>query len=476
MPETVVPSISPDFPEALQWLFKPKRYKVLKGGRGAGRSWGVARALLIQGLSGQERILCARELQASIKDSVHKLLADQISLMGMNYLYDVQQQGIYGIGQTKGTEFAFEGIRHNITKIKSYEGVTKCWLEEADKLTRYSLEVLIPTIRAKDSEIWFTFNPDQEDDEIYQRFVINPDGLDKVKTYQAQLHSGGWECKEYPNAYVVTSTWRDNPWFPEVLRGEMEDLKRRDLDAYLHVWEGHTRKVLEGAIFADELREAFVQDRICSVPYDRSLPVDCYFDLGRSDLTSIWFVQRVGFEFHVIDFYQNRLKHIDHYLKTLQQRTYLYGTLYLPHDAKAKQLGTHMSIEEQVAAAGYRKSIVPRLSDVDKINAARTVFASCWFDAKRCHEGLHALKHYQYEVRKTDPSTGKILHMADKPKHDEHSHASDAFCYFGVASGMKTSSILCKIAKPRSTLLGTLNALVPGALTRRDDTSGWLGR
>ena len=195
----LIPSIQPDFPEALQWLFKPKRYKVLKGGRGAGRSWGAARALLIQGLNGHERVLCARELQASIKDSVHKLLADQINLMQMNYLYDVQQQGIYGIGGAKGTEFAFEGIRHNITKIKSYEGVTKCWLEEADKLTRYSLEVLIPTIRTPGSELWFTFNPDQEDDEVYQRFVINPDGLDKVKTHGGGT-PGGWECKEYPNA------------------------------------------------------------------------------------------------------------------------------------------------------------------------------------------------------------------------------------------------------------------------------------
>jgi phage terminase large subunit len=471
----VTASISPDFPEALQWLFKPKRYKVLKGGRGAGRSWGVARALLIQGLSGTERVLCARELQASIKDSVHKLLADQISLMGMNYLYDVQQQGIYGIGQCKGTEFAFEGIRHNITKIKSYEGVTKCWLEEADKLTRYSLEVLIPTIRAPNSELWFTFNPDQDDDEIYQRFVINPDGLDKVKTYHSDMPEG-WECKEYPSAYVVTSTWRDNPWFPEVLRGEMEDLKRRDLDAYLHVWEGHTRKVLEGAIFADELREAYIQDRIRSVPYDRTVPVEVSFDLGRSDDTSMWFVQRVGFEYHFIDFYQNRLKHIDHYLKVMQQRTYLYSRIWLPPDAKAKTLGTKMSIEEQVRGAGYNVTIVSKMGHTDKINAGRTIFPRCYFDDKRCHEGLHALKHFQYDVRKADPNTGAILQMADKPKHDENSHAASAFNDFAVGCGMKVGSVVCKIAQPRSVLLGTLNALLPGGQTRRDDQSGWLGR
>lgn len=463
-----------DFPEALQWLFKPKRYKVLKGGRGAGRSWGAARALLVQALNGTERVLCARELQASIKDSVHKLLADQITLMGMNYLYDVQQQGIYGLGRAKGSEFSFEGIRHNITKIKSYEGVTKCWLEEADKLTRYSLEVLIPTIRAEGSELWFTFNPDQEDDEVYQRFVVNPDGLELVKTYHSEV-AQGWECKEYPSAYVVTSTWRDNPWFPEVLRSEMEDLKRRDLDAYLHVWEGHTRKVLEGAIFADELREAYAQDRITSVPYDRTVPVEACFDLGRSDATSIWFVQHVGHELHFIDFYQNRLKHIDHYLKLLQTRGYVYSTIWLPPDARAKTLGTRMSIEEQVRAVGYNVRIVAKMGHLDKINAGRTIFPRAYFDEKRTNEGLHALKHFQYDIRKTDPKTGLILQTADKPKHDEHSHAASAFNDFGIACGMAGArGVLCKIAKPKSLVLGTLQSLIPGSANSRD--SGWMGR
>jgi phage terminase large subunit len=394
--------------------------------------------------------------------------------MGMNYLYDVQQQGIYGLGQARGTEFSFEGIRHNITKIKSYEGVTKCWLEEADKLTRYSLEILIPTIRAEESEIWFTFNPDQEDDEVYQRFVISPEGLEKVKTTESEV-PGGWVCKEYPRAFVVKATWRDNPWLSEEVRQEIEELKRRDLDGYLHVWEGHTRKTLEGAIFADELREAFIQDRITSVPYDRTVPVEVSFDLGRGDDTSMWFVQRVGFEYHFIDFYQNRLKHIDHYLKVMQQRQYLYSRIWLPPDAKAKTLGTKMSIEEQIKGGGYVTTVVSGLSHLDKINAGRTIFPRCWFDEKRCHEGLHALKHFQYEVRKTDPRTGLILQTADKPKHDEHSHAASAFNDFAVGCGMKVVGAVCKIARPRSTMLGTLNALVPGAFgSRSDSSSGWM--
>lgn len=466
MEQIQLSSQSLDFPEALQCLFKPKRYKVLYGGRSAGRSWGVARALLIQGLNGKQRVLCARELQASIKDSVHKLLADQISLMGMNYLYDVQQQGIYGLGQAKGTEFSFEGIRHNVTKIKSYEGITRCWVEEAAKLSQNSLDILIPTIRVAESELWFTFNPEQEEDEIYQRFVVNPDGLAQVITTQSEV-SGGWICKEYPRALVVKATWRDNPWFSEESRAEMEALKRRDLDEYLHVWEGHTRKVLLGAILADELREAMAQERVTSVPYDRTVPVDTYWDLGRSDMTSIWFVQRVGFEFHVVDFYQNKLHHVDHYLQRLQSRGYVYGTHWLPHDATAKTLGTKMSVQEQVRAVFPSVRIVPRMKELDKINAARTVFSRCWFDKQRTKEGFHALSNWQYDV---DQLSGRL---SPKPRHDEHSHAADAFCYFGIASEMGQSRTVCKLARPKSLMLGTVQELVTPF---RENLNGWLGR
>src|ERR1700676_2952390 len=159
MQPAAVDAVTAQFPEKLQRLFEPHRYKVLYGGRGAGRSWGVARWLLIDGIQRPSLNLCARELQNSIKDSVHKLLAQQIDAMKMNYLYDVQQANIKG---TNGTEFSFEGIRHNVTKIKSYEGVDRCWVEEAQSVSENSWEVLVPTIRKPRSEIIATFNPDLE--------------------------------------------------------------------------------------------------------------------------------------------------------------------------------------------------------------------------------------------------------------------------------------------------------------------------
>ena len=136
---------------------------MLYGGRGAARSWSVARVLLTEGAKKPLRILCARELQRSIKDSVHRLLRDQIALLGLDY--EITQQEIR---HANGTVFIFEGLRHNVTKIKSMEGIDICWVEEAERVSEESWKMLVPTIRRAGSEIWVTFNPDQESDPTYR--------------------------------------------------------------------------------------------------------------------------------------------------------------------------------------------------------------------------------------------------------------------------------------------------------------------
>src|SRR5215813_12330022 len=195
--------ISADFPAPFQILFQPRRYKVLYGGRGGGRSWACARALLIKGTQEPLRVLCARELQNSIGDSVHRLLADQVSGLGLDSFYEVQNARILG---KNGSAFSFEGIKNNITKIKSYEGIDICWVEEAHKVSRNSWGILIPTIRKENSEIWITFNPELETDYTYRRFVKEADD----------------------SMTVVKMTWRDNPFLPEVLKEEMERDKKLD--------------------------------------------------------------------------------------------------------------------------------------------------------------------------------------------------------------------------------------------------------
>lgn len=394
--------VKADFPEKLEFLFQPSRYKVLWGGRGGAKSWGIARALLIKGANQPLRILCAREFQSSIQDSVHRLLADQVEELGLSSFYEVQKSCIKGLN---GTEFGFEGIRHNVSKIKSYEGADIAWCEEAQAVSKASWNILIPTIRKDNSEIWISFNPELEEDETYKRFVLNPPR----------------------DAKVIKLNHNDNPWFPEVLRLEMEEMRERDPDAYLNVWEGHCRQTLEGAIYAKELRAAQEESRITTVPYDQSKPVHTFWDLGRSDHTAIWFAQVIGFDFRIIDFYQSTAFAIGHYIQELQKRPYIYGVDWMPHDAANKDIRHPLSIEGQMKAMGRNVRIVPRVSVEDGINAARTIFPRCYFDSEKCADGLQALRHYRYEVDKETNQFGK------KPLHDGYSDAADGFRYLALA-------------------------------------------
>lgn len=216
------------FPAKLNGIFAPRRYKILHGGRASGKSTGIARALLLLGAKHKLRILCAREFQSSMRDSVHKLLSDEIDALGLRKFYDVQKAAIYGIN---GTEFFFKGLRLNVAEVKSTQGVDICWVEEAQTVSKQSWDVLIPTIRKEGSEIWVSFNPDLEEDDTYTRFVLDPP----------------------PGAFVVQVNWRDNPWFPSVMRDEMEHLKTRDFAAYLNVWEGECRKIVSGALWTKDM-------------------------------------------------------------------------------------------------------------------------------------------------------------------------------------------------------------------------------
>jgi phage terminase large subunit len=391
-----------EFPVKLEGLFKKSRYKVLYGGRGGAKSWGIARALLIKGAKDPIRILCAREFQTSIKDSVHKLLCDQIESLGLLSFYEITQTSIRG---RNGTEFSFVGLKNNVSNIKSYEGVDICWVEEAQTTSRLSWNILIPTIRKEGSEIWISFNPELETDETYQRFVANPPA----------------DC------ITMKVNWYDNPWFPDTLRLEKDALKARDEEAYNQVWEGLCRQTVDGAIFAKEMQQAEKDGRICRVPYDATKPVHAIFDLGWSDSTAIWFLQFVGMETRLIRYIEDSQKTISYYLATMQTYGYVYDKIWLPHDAENKTLAAAgRSIDDIVRAAGYKTEIMPRVPVLDSINAARTIFPNCYFDREHTADGLACLRHYRYEV---DPETGQF---SRNPLHDHYSHGADAFRYIAL--------------------------------------------
>ena len=392
------------FPEKLSCLFEPHyaRYRVLLGGRGGAKSWGISRALLIKASQKPLRVLCAREFQTSIRDSVHKLLSDQIVDLGLTEFYEVTQTSIRGIN---GSEFSFVGLKNNVSNIKSYEGVDIVWVEEAQTTSRVSWNTLIPTIRKESSEIWISFNPELETDETYQRFVANPP----------------------EGAIVQKINWSDNPWFPETLRLEKDALFVRDREAYNTVWEGMCRQTVDGAIFAKEMQQAEFEGRITRVPYDATKPVLAIFDIGWADATACWIIQFVGMETRVLRYFECTQTTMSEILAKMQTFGYVYDTLYLPHDAQNKTLSANgRSLEDIVRAAGYNVRIIDRVPIADSINAARTIFSKCYFDRENCYEGLQCLRHYRYDV---DPETGRF---SQKPLHDNFSHGADAWRYIGL--------------------------------------------
>lgn len=405
------------FPRKLGVLFQPAPYKILYGGRGGAKSWGAIRAALILGARRKLRILCAREVQNSIADSVHKLIADQIEMLSeqrapgttpLREFYRVQEQSIECVN---GTEFLFKGLqgrRNNVRQVKSTEGIDIIIIEEADAISKYSWDVVIPTIRKEDSEIWIIFNPQLVSDETYQRFVINPP----------------------PNAIVVDINWRDNPWFSEKQNNDRLHMQKTDPLGYPNIWEGVPRVALQGAIFANELNAAYTAKRVTKVPYDPTLPVHTFWDLGWSDLTAIWLAQKSGFEYHLIGYIEESQKTVAWFLQELDKKRYTYGTHFLPHDGRNKlQVAGGSSIKKLIKTARPDHSVrtLPRLPVTDQINYARTVFPLCWFDEVETAPGLERLARFKFDV---DEDTGE---RDRAPLHDINSHGASAFMGFAVS-------------------------------------------
>jgi phage terminase large subunit len=415
-------SASVQVSDAFKALYRPKRYCVFFGGRGGAKSWAVAQAVILRAAREPIRVLCTREFQGSIRESVHKLLSDTIERIGVDHLFRVEQSAIHG---KNGSRIIFEGLRNNVTKIKSLEALDLVWVEEADSISSNSWDILIPTVREEGSAIWVTFNPVQETDATYKRFV---------EPYLARMESTGTMVDgvltagtyEDDRVYIRKVSWRDNPWLTSELRREMDDLKRDDPPKYLHIWEGECKAAAQGAIYADQLRTVKEQHRITSIPIETNVPVNTFWDLGRNDVTAIFFHQRVGHENRFIDYYESRLVGLDHYARMLKEKGYLYGDHYLPHDAAVTELSTNLSRKQTLESMGVKPlKIVPRIKNLaNGIEQTRQAFPSCWFDRERCSEGIKALANYQYRY---DDQYGTYR---DTPLHNWASNGADAFRQF----------------------------------------------
>ncbi len=390
-------------PEKLAPLFQPRRYKVMHGGRGGGKSWSVAGVLLCLAADRPLRILCAREIQKSMRDSVHRLLRDQIVKLGMEAFFEVLETEIRG---ANGSLFLFTGLQsHTVDSIKSFEGVDIVWVEEAHGVSKRSWDVLIPTIRKEGSEIWLTLNPDMDTDETYTRFIAAPT-------------DDTWVCE---------INWRDNPWFPHVLALErMKAQRTQSKEDYEHVWEGKPRTVAEGAIYKHEITDLIAGGRVQRVPYDPVLPVHTVWDLGWNDAMTIGFVQRSHADVRVIDYIEDSHRTLDWYVSEIEKRPFRWGTDYLPHDGRTRNFQTGKSTEEQLHAMGRRVDVLSQTSVEEGIKAVRMMFPRCYFDKDKTGRLLECLKRYRRALHtKTDEP------MA--PLHDEFSHGADMFRYIGQA-------------------------------------------
>ena len=387
--------------KARDTLYPKARYKVLYGGRDSAKSWSIARMLLVRGRAKPERILCAREVQKSIAESVHQLLKDQIMVLGMEDFYEVQQNYIFG---KNGTQISFHGLSgQTATSIKSFEGTTICWVEEAQTVTKRSWDILEPTIRAVDSELWVSFNPDMDTDDTYKRFVTNPP----------------------PNAIVTKINWTDNPWRSTVLDEARERMRATAPDDYLHIYEGHCRPAVEGAIYYNEVAKLKSEGRLCNVPYDPMLKVHVVCDLGFNDYMSLILVQRMASEIRVIRYIEDRQRYIPSYSQELNDLKLNYGTLYLPHDGRAKHV-TGASAQEQFEKLGWKVEIVPDIGIEHGIRKTREVFGRFYVDRTNANELVNRLGRYRRRVN----SEGQ----ASVPMHDDESHGADGTRYLAIVA------------------------------------------
>jgi phage terminase large subunit len=407
--------VTVQFPAKTIPLFRPHRIKDIRGGRDAAKSWSVA-AALIEIASAEEsqlkawglwmpdgkpeRIVCCRESMNSIADSVYQLLEDTLDRLQLRSMWRVEKQG--WVNHRTGAEFIFRGLR-NPDALKSLEGASRAWIEEAQSMSAASWRKIPPTVRRKNSELWFTWNPELDTDPTYKELVLNPD----------------------PDTVHVILNYTDNPWRSEVLDAKREKMRAEDPEEFQHIYMGQPRRAIVGAIYASEIRLAESQGRIGDFPYNPALPVDTGWDLGDSDLCCIWFFQRSMGQYRAIDYIEDNHKPLSHYLSEIEAKGYTRGKAYFPWDASSKMLVG--SLEETMRQRGQTVVVMPRQPRAAGIDAAREMLGTCWFNLATTDDGINRLRYYRQAPTKIiDPVTGDTV-MSMQPVHDQNSHGADAF-------------------------------------------------
>lgn len=387
------------------------RYRGAYGGRGSGKTRSFAKMAAVRGyqLSQEGKsgvIVCGREFMNSLDESsMAEVKAAIASEDWLSEHYEVGEKFI----RTKGRRisFAFIGLRHNLDSIKSKSQIHLLWVDEAEPVSEAAWVKIVPTVREHDSEIWVTYNPERKNSATHKRFRENPPD----------------------DAKIVEVNWSDNPWFPEVLEKErLEDFRKRP-EQYAHIWEGDFRTVVEGAYYAQALVLAKAEGRISRVAPDPLMTLRAFVDIGgtgaRADAFTIWIAQFIGKEIRVVDYYEVQGQPASAHMGWLRSKGYTPEKcqVWLPHDGATHDRVHDASYEGAFRQLGYEVTVVPnqgRGAASMRINAARRLFGSIWFNADTTEPGRDALGWYH---EKRDDERGVGL----GPEHDWSSHGADSF-------------------------------------------------
>jgi phage terminase large subunit len=265
---------------------------------------------------------------------------------------------------------------------------------------------ITPTVREDASEIWVTWNPERKNSATHKRFRVDPPTGSKI----------------------VEINWKDNPWFPPVLEQERLDDKAKRPDQYDHVWGGDFVTVVEGAYYSKYLTDAKEKGRISNVAADPLMSLRAYWDIGgtgaKADATAIWICQFIGKEIRVLDYYEAQGQPLATHLQWMRDRGWEKAFCWLPHDGANNEKVVDVSYESAIKAAGFGADHIPNQgagAAKMRIESARRLFGSIWFNANTTEAGREALG--WYHEKKSDDARDIGL----GPDHDWSSHAADAF-------------------------------------------------
>lgn len=381
------------------------------GGRGSAKTRSFAKMTAVRGymwsMAGDTGIiLCGRQYMNSLDES--SMAEVKAAIMEEPWLAAHYEIGEKYIRTRDGRiEYKFAGLDRNIASIKSKARIKLLWVDEAEPVTEQAWQVVLPSVREDDSEVWLTWNPESERSATHKRFRLDPPA----------------------NSKIVELNWRDNPFFPAILeKRRVEDMVRRP-DSYSHVWEGDFRTVYEGAYYASSLAQARAQKRICPLSVDPLMQVWTFWDIGTRDHTAIWVAQFIGSRVNIVDYYEASGQPLGTHLQWLRDNGYANAICVLPHDGAHVDHYSADRYVDHVRAAGFQAEVIRNQGKgaaMARIEALRRLFPSIYIDPEHCDAGIKALAGY-HEKRDEQRDIGL------GPEHDHHSHGADAAGLLAIA-------------------------------------------